>query len=43
MTAKAWYIPISYSQRYMYSKGVEVSKANIGAGTFDAPYWKPKG
>ena len=44
MTAKAWYIPISYSQRYMYSKGVEVSTANTGgAGTFDVPSWKPKG
>jgi peptide/nickel transport system substrate-binding protein len=44
MTAKAWYIPISYSQRYMYSKGVDVSEANTAStGTFDVPSWKPEG
>jgi len=42
MTAKAWYIPISYSLRYMYSKGVDVSESGP-LGTFDVPSWKPQG
>ncbi len=42
MTAKAWYIPISYSYRYVYSKGVDVGKPGT-AGEFDVSSWKPKG
>lgn len=40
MTAKAWYLPISASPRYMYSDGVKVSESSP-LGMFDMASWKP--
>jgi peptide/nickel transport system substrate-binding protein len=41
MTAKAWYIPISYSPRFTYSKGVDIGESDAN-GNFDVPSWKPQ-
>jgi peptide/nickel transport system substrate-binding protein len=42
MTSKAWYIPISYSQRYTFSKGIDVGVAG-SFGEFDLSSWTSKG
>lgn len=41
MTEKAWYIPVTYSRRYVYSKGIDVGTAGP-IGEFDVASWKPK-
>ena len=41
MTEKAWYIPITSSPRYVYSKGVEVGESSP-VGNFDVPSWTLK-
>jgi peptide/nickel transport system substrate-binding protein len=42
MTEKAWYVPISASPRYVYSKGVEIGKP-APDGEYDVTSWQPKG
>ncbi|WP_255889430.1 ABC transporter substrate-binding protein [Nocardioides astragali] len=40
MTEKAWYIPLTYSPRFLYSKGVDIGESDAN-GNFDVPSWKP--
>lgn len=40
MTEKAWYIPITHTTRFVYSKGIDVGKAGP-IGEFDVASWKP--
>jgi peptide/nickel transport system substrate-binding protein len=42
MTEKAWYIPVTSSPLYVYSKGVEIGESSP-SGMFDVPSWTPKG
>ena len=40
MTAKAWYIPISFSYSYVFSKDIEIGTASP-LGQFDVANWQP--
>lgn len=40
MTEKGWYIPITSSPLYVYSKGIEIGESSP-SGMFDVPSWKP--
>ena len=41
MTEKAWYIPVTYSRRYVYSKGIDIGTAGP-IGEFDVASWKSR-
>jgi peptide/nickel transport system substrate-binding protein len=41
MTKKAWYVPISFSYAFVFSKGIEIGTASP-LGQFDVANWKAK-
>lgn len=42
ITEKAWFVPVSFTPRYVLSNGVEIGKP-APDGEYDVTSWKPKG